>query len=81
VIDTFRITVNGEEVEPSSYQDTAGIDIGPRLRPGLNHISVRVATPLRNAVKAHLQSGVKRLSDMGLIGPVILNPYRERNLR
>ena len=77
VIDTFRITVNGAQIEPSSYQDTSAIDIGRQLRPGLNRIAVQVATPLRNAIKAHLQSGMKRLTEMGLIGPVMLRPYRE----
>ncbi|QGP80456.1 glycosyl hydrolase [Sphingobium sp. CAP-1] len=80
VIDTFRITVNGIEVEPSSYQDTSTIDIGPQLHPGQNRILVRVATPLRNAVKAYLRSGVKRLAEVGLIGPVILHPYREEEV-
>lgn len=77
VVDTFRVSVNGAQIDPSSYQDTSAIDIGPQLRPGVNHVVVRVATPLRNAVKAHLRSGVKRLADMGLIGPVMLRPYRE----
>jgi hypothetical protein len=77
VVDTFRVTVNGVEVEPSSYQDTSAIDIGPQLRPGANRIVVRVATPLRNAVKAHARLGVKAVAEMGLIGPVTLRPYKE----
>jgi hypothetical protein len=80
VVDTFRIAVNGTEIEPSSFQDTSAIDIGPYLRGGGNEIVVRVATPLRNAVKLHVRSGMKRVPDMGLIGPVVLRPYRETPL-
>ncbi len=80
VVDTFRIAVNGTEIEPSSFQDTSAIDIGPYLRGGGNEIVVRVATPLRNAVKLTVRSGMKRVPDMGLIGPVVLRPYRETPL-
>ncbi|QPI75073.1 glycosyl hydrolase [Sphingobium sp. Cam5-1] len=77
VVDTFRLTVNGMAVPPSSYQDTSRIDIGPLLRAGANRIEVRVATPLRNAVEAATKEGAKMLKQVGLIGPVILRPYRD----
>ena len=77
VVDTFRLTVNGAAVPPSSYQDTSGIDVGPFLRAGANRIEVRVATPLRNAVEATTKEGAKMLKQVGLIGPVILRPYRD----
>lgn len=76
VVDTFQISVNGERLAPSSFQDTAGIDLGQRLRPGRNLIEVRVATPLRNAVEAATGAGAKKLTTYGLLGPVILRPYR-----
>lgn len=77
VIDTFRVTVNGVMVPPSSYQDVSRIDIGPYLRGGANRIEVRVATPLRNAVEAMTKEGAKMLKEVGLIGPVVLRPYRD----
>lgn len=80
VVDTFRLTVNGAAVPPSSYQDTSRIDIGSFLRAGANHIEVRVATPLRNAVEATTKEGAKMLKQVGLIGPVVLHPYRDVRL-
>lgn len=77
VVDTFRLTVNGAAVPPSGYQDTSRIDIGPYLKAGANRIEVRVATPLRNAVEAATKEGAKMLKQVGLIGPVILRPYRD----
>ena len=77
VVDTFRVSVNGRPVPPSSYQDTTGIDLGAFLAPGENRIEVRVATPLRNAVEAYTKEGAKRLKDVGLIGPVVLRPFRD----
>ncbi len=81
VVDTFRIEVNGRAVPPSGFQDTSRIDIGPYLRGGSNRIVVRVATPLRNAVESATGEGAKRLTGTGLIGPVVLRPYRDIPLR
>jgi hypothetical protein len=77
VVDTFRVSVNGAVLPPSSYQDTPRIDIGPMLRAGANRLEVRVATPLRNAVEAHTKEGAPLLKQVGLIGPVVLRPYRD----
>ncbi|MCK0530863.1 glycosyl hydrolase [Sphingobium agri] len=81
VVDTFRLTVNSADVPPSSYQDTSRIDIGPFLHAGTNRIEVRVATPLRNAVEKATKEGAKMLKQTGLIGPVILHPYRDVPLK
>ena len=77
VADTFRLTINGAAVPPGSYQDTSRIDIGHYLKSGANRIEVRVATPLRNAVEAATKEGARMLKQVGLIGPVVLHPYRD----
>ena len=74
VVDTFQLSVNGK-VATVSYQDASKIDLGPYLRPGRNEISLRIATPLRNAVVKATDGDVKMRVSNGLLGPVILRPY------
>jgi hypothetical protein len=77
VVDTFRVTVNGRALAPVDYQDPSRIDLGGYLQAGANRIEVRVATPLRNAVRAATGSGGAALATYGLVGPVRLTPYGE----
>jgi hypothetical protein len=77
VVDTFRVTVNGRALPPLDYQDTSRIDLGGYLKAGANLIEVRVATPLRNAVRAATGAGGAALTTYGLLGPVRLQPYGE----
>ncbi|GAA4061082.1 hypothetical protein GCM10022214_12470 [Actinomadura miaoliensis] len=62
--------------------DIYRIDLGGRLRPGANTITVTVSTTLYNAVKA-AGGATHRLPEQrtGLLGPVVLTPYTESTLR
>jgi alpha-L-rhamnosidase len=78
VFDSVRLQVNGEDlgyVDP----DNPRVDISRYLRAGTNTIEVEVATTLRNRVRtvrpAH--AGFER-QPYGLVGPVRLVPYGER---
>ncbi|GAA4489938.1 hypothetical protein GCM10023191_021480 [Actinoallomurus oryzae] len=74
VVDTSRISVNGHALPPQDHLDLSRIDIGRYLRPGDNTITVRVATPLINAVRVAPGTGAagRKRTDNGLIGPVRL---------
>ncbi|WP_413105647.1 glycosyl hydrolase [Streptomyces sp. Inha503] len=79
VTDTFEVTVNGRRLPPPD-QISHRLDLTDRLREGANTITIRVATPLRNRLRAtdgfSGQAGMPR-QEYGLIGPVSLVPYRE----
>lgn len=75
VVDTFQVTVNGNSIHDVGFQDTSKIDIGPFLRAGRNHLEVRVATPLRNAVIKATNGAPKTRTSNGLVGPVVLRTY------
>ncbi|MFB4299156.1 glycosyl hydrolase [Actinomadura sp. NTSP31] len=80
--DTVRVEVNGQAVNGIDQSDISRIDLGGRLRPGSNTITVTVATTLYNAV--HATGGATyRAPDQrtGLMGPVVLTPYAEAPLR
>ena len=51
VFDTFRVTVNGQQVPPADQAGDGTLDVSPYLRPGTNTIEVRVATTLRNRLR------------------------------
>jgi hypothetical protein len=74
VVDTSRVSVNGHVLPPQDCLDLSGIDVGRYLRPGDNTITVRVASPLINAVRAAPGTGAsgRQRTDNGLIGPVRL---------
>jgi alpha-L-rhamnosidase/Glycosyl hydrolases family 2, sugar binding domain len=77
VTDTFTLTVNGQAVPLSEIAPS--VDLGPYLHAGANTIAVRVATTLNNRL-AQLDTSVKNrgvIQNYGLIGPVVLTPYRQ----
>ena len=77
VFDSFALTVNGQAV--SIDQLAAAADIGPYLKAGPNSITVRVATTLNNRL-AKIDEGVANrglVQPYGLVGPVVLAPYRQ----
>jgi hypothetical protein len=82
VSDTFRVTVNGAHV-PSSGPLNPRLDIGDRLRPGKNVITVEVATTLLNRLRTVTPAvyGIATRQAYGLIGPVRLLPYVESAVR
>jgi hypothetical protein len=76
VFDSFTVAVNGKAV--TIDQISAEADIGRYLKPGRNTIAVRVATTLNNRL-AKLDETVARrglTQRYGLIGPVVVTPYR-----
>jgi hypothetical protein len=77
VTDTFRVKVNGHLVRMDQIDPTA--DIRSFLKPGKNTLVVRVATTLNNRLSA-LDPAFKNrgvIQEYGLIGPVVLSPYRQ----
>ncbi|WP_198664195.1 glycosyl hydrolase [Jiangella endophytica] len=76
-VDTVRVSVNGRELPPVNQMDPGHVDIGDRLRPGDNTITVRVASTLLNAVRVApgTETGDRERMDYGLLGPVIITPY------
>lgn len=77
VTDTFVLTVNGRAISVDQVGSSA--DIGPHLKPGDNEIRVRVATTLNNRLAA-LDAAVRDrgvIQNYGLIGPVVVSPYRQ----
>jgi hypothetical protein len=78
VLDTARVTVNGVAVDVNQ-SDRGRIDLGKTLKPGENTITVRVATTMFNAVRRSGDSNYQRgeWQRTGLMGPVVLNPYRD----
>ncbi|WP_162606500.1 glycosyl hydrolase [Jiangella asiatica] len=77
VVDTVRVSVNGRELPPVDQMDLRHIDIGDRLRPGVNTITVRVASTLLNAVRIApgVDTGDRDRMRYGLLGPVTIEPY------
>jgi hypothetical protein len=78
VLDTARVTVNGTRVVVNQA-DRSRIDLGRTLKPGRNTIEVRVATTMFNAVRASGDSNYQTppWQRTGLLGPVVLTPYRD----
>jgi hypothetical protein len=77
VFDSFLLTIDGRAV-PIDQLSAEG-DVGSYLKAGKNTIVVRVATTLNNRL-AKIDDDVARrgLSQpYGLVGPVILTPYRQ----
>jgi hypothetical protein len=77
VTDSFALTVNGQPV--GIDQVSAAVDIGSYLHAGVNTIVVRVATTLNNRLAA-LDTAVRNrgvIQNYGLVGPVVLTPYRQ----
>jgi hypothetical protein len=77
ILDSFELSINGQRVPID--QLSAEVDAGPYLKAGRNVLSVRVATTLNNRL-ALIDDDVRArgvVQSYGLIGPVILRPYRE----
>jgi hypothetical protein len=77
VSDSFELSVNGHKVPID--QLSAQADIGTDLKAGTNTIVVRVATTLNNRLAAIDEDVRARglIQPYGLMGPVILQPYRQ----
>ncbi|MET7397038.1 glycosyl hydrolase [Dactylosporangium sp. NPDC005572] len=82
VLDTFRVTVNGTPVGPVNQLSTT-VDIGRWLKPGANTITVEVATTLNNRLRITRPTpwGGQSRQAYGLVGPAMLTPYRETQIR
>lgn len=81
VLDTATVTVNDVAVTVNQ-SDRGRVDLGQALRPGKNTITVRVATTMFNAVRSTGDTNYQ-LPDWqrtGLLGPVVLTPYRDVQL-
>lgn len=78
VLDTAQVTVNGVEITVDQ-SDRARIDLGHALRAGENTLTVRVATTMFNAVRAAGDSNYQLMDwqHTGLLGPVVVSPYRD----
>jgi hypothetical protein len=81
VTDTFTLTVNGRAVGVNEIDPT--VDIGRYLHAGANTIAVRVATTFNNRLAALDPAVAKRglIQNYGLVGPVVLTPYRQEPVR
>lgn len=81
VLDSATVTVNGEDVKVNQ-SDRSRIDVGQTLRPGANTLTIRVATTMFNAVRSTGDSNYQSpdWQRTGLMGPVVLTPYRDIDL-
>lgn len=81
VTDTFTLKVNGKSV--AIDQISATVDLGDELKAGGNKFEVTVTTTLNNRLfqldTAVANRGV--LQNYGLVGPVVLSPYREATVQ
>jgi hypothetical protein len=75
---SFRITVNGDKLPPVDQLDIE-FDIGAYLKSGKNSLAIEVATTLLNRMRIVEPDvyGVATRQAFGLVGPVIIAPYRE----
>ncbi|MFJ9201033.1 glycosyl hydrolase [Streptomyces flaveolus] len=83
VLNSARVTINGHNVVVDQ-SDRGWIDLGKHPTPGKNTLVVRVATTLINAKRS--KSGDKNYQSSayqstGLMGPIVLTPYRDTALR
>lgn len=80
-LDSVRVRVNGVEVT-TNQADRGQIDLGKNLKAGENSIEVRVATTMFNAVRKAGDSNYQAPAwqGAGLLGPVVLTPYRDTKL-
>ena len=78
LFDIVRVTVNGDRVEPTSPL-VSRIDLGTRLRPGTNTLSIEMPTTLFNRLRTTNPAifGASARQAYGLVGPVSIKPYRE----
>lgn len=81
VFDTALVRVNGQTLSPVDPLNPV-VDLGRHLRPGENTLEIEVATTLNNRLRvSHAEVySVNKRQPYGLMGPVVLRPYREREL-
>lgn len=81
VLDTAQVTLNDLPVTVNQ-SDRGRIDLGTALQPGENTLVIRVATTMFNAVRATGDSNYQLMDwqSTGLLGPVVLTPYRDVDL-
>lgn len=77
----FSIRINGDDVEGLNQLDKR-FDLGQRLQPGRNRIEITVATNLNNVLRSLFPQdyGSQPIQHYGLIGPTLLQPYRDTTL-
>lgn len=75
---SFRVRLNGEQL-PALDQLGAEFDVGQWLKKGRNEIEIEVATPLLNRLRVVDPSvyGPAARQAYGLVGPVVVMPYRQ----
>lgn len=76
---SFRLKVNGKAL-PSVDQLAVEFDIGDWLRSGSNTLEVELATTLLNRLRVSDPAvyGIAARQSFGLVGPVLIVPYREK---
>lgn len=79
-VDTVRVAVNGEQLDPVDLQDLHHIDIGNLIGAGSNTVTVQVSSTLLNAVRVAPATGAagRERMDYGLLGPVTLTPFQAK---
>ena len=82
VLDSVKVTVNGAEIAVNQA-DRSRIDLGKNLKAGENTVVVRVATTMFNAVRSTGDSNYQMplWQNTGLMGPVVLTPYRDTAIK
>jgi hypothetical protein len=78
-VGSFRLTINCQKLPPQDQLDT-DFDVGTEsLKQGVNIISIEVASTLLNRLRVAEPSpyGTAARQAYGLVGPVVLRPYRE----
>jgi hypothetical protein len=78
LFDIVRVTVNGNRLDPSTPLAPL-VDLGSRLRPGSNTITIEMPTTLFNRLRTTNSSvfGSSSRQAYGLVGLVSIKPYRE----
>lgn len=77
VVDAFMLKVNDQLIPID--QISAKADLGTTLKAGENKIEIQISTTLNNRLYALNKAVTDRgiIQEYGLVGPVILQPYRK----
>ena len=76
VVDTYKLTVNGQTVKAN--QINTSVDIGRYLVAGENTVIVETASTLLNAVLAANPADTRLPDEYGIVNEVTLTPYEWR---
>ncbi|BBH69425.1 hypothetical protein ACTI_61100 [Actinoplanes sp. OR16] len=70
---SYQVFVNGRQARPADQLSTV-IDLGDALKPGVNTVTVKVASTLLNRLRVHrpAEFGARTPTSNGLFGPVSL---------